>query len=459
MLDSGLTIVWINDAYAHVTMRKPDEIIGRYLFDAFPADLESDSYRQLSKSLQRVIETAERDEIALIHYPIQNPDGTMSDRYWSATHTPIRDADGNVSHVLQHTVDVTELHELRTLRDNAGLVQRAREVEKRSEAARAQLERIRNTVEQAPGFVAILAGPDHRFELANAAYRELIGGRDPLGKPVAEALPEVVEQGFVNLLDRVYQSGESFVGRRVEVRLRGEREGELENRVVDFIYHPIAGPEGAVSAIFVQGYDVTDQARADEQQRVMINELNHRVKNTLAIVQGLAKQSFRTVAGGDAAYQVFNRRLEALSAAHGLLTDRKWEAARLSDVLRTAVVAAVGDRAERCHVHGDDSELGPQTAVSLAMLVHELLTNAIKYGALSVDGGRIDITARVDADLPVPMMTLVWRESGGPRVVPPETAGFGTRLIRRGIANHKDAVVNIDYAPDGLICEIVAAAQ
>ncbi len=459
VFDSQFNIAWLNDAYARVTMREKAELIGRNLFEAFPVDPQSDSYRQLSGSLHRVLDSGERDEIALIHYPIENPDGTMQSRYWSATHSPLRDASGTVVHILQHTVDVTELQELRTLRDNAGLVSRARAVERSSDEMREQLARMRTMVEQAPGFVAIVAGEHHRFELANAAYRRLVGERELLGKTVAEAMPEVIDQGFVDVLDGVFRSGEPFVGKAVQVRLNNEAGDAEEDRYLDFIYQPITGPDGKVGAIFVQGYDVTDEVRADEQQRILINELNHRVKNTLAIVKGLAMQSFRAVAEGERAYKVFNQRLDALAAAHSLLTERKWEAARLFEVVGRALRATAGARIDHCTVHGEDSELGPQTAVALAMLIHELATNAIKYGALSVEAGAVEIATSIDRSGSEALLRLVWQEQGGPPVAVPAHTGFGTKLIRRGIANHRSADATLEFAAGGVICTIVAAVR
>ncbi len=459
LFDPELRIVWLNDAYARVTMRDKAEVVGRLLFEAFPADPESDSYRQLTGSLQRVLDSGERDEIALIHYPIRNPDGTMQSRYWSATHSPLLGDDGAVSFILQHTVDVTELQELRTARDNAGLVSRARAVEERNAQVREQLARMRTMVEQAPGFVALVAGEHHRFELANAAYRRLVGERELLGKTVSEALPEVIEQGFVDVLDGVFRSGEPFVGKAVQVRLSNEAGDQDEERFLDFVYQPITGPDGTVGAIFVQGHDVTDQVRANEQQRVLINELNHRVKNTLAIVKGLAMQSFRTVAEGEQANRVFNQRLDALAAAHSLLTERKWEAAQLFDVLHSALGATAGTQVDRCKILGEDIELGPQTAVALAMLIHELATNAIKYGALSTDTGTVDIATSIDRSGAEPLMRLVWREQGGPAVAEPARSGFGTKLIRRGIANHRGADTALEFDAGGVVCTIVAAVR
>jgi two-component sensor histidine kinase len=348
---------------------------------------------------------------------------------------------------------------LRTLRDNAGLVSRARAVERNHAEAREQVSRMRKMVEQAPDFVALVVGEFHRFELANAAYRQLVGGRELLGKTVAEALPEVIDQGFIEVLDGVYRSGEPFVGKAVPVRLHNDAGDPVEDRYLDFVYQPITGPEGNISAIFVQGYDVTDQVRADEQQRILINELNHRVKNTLAIVQSLAMQSFKSISGGPEAYKVFNRRLDALAAAHSLLTERKWEAARLFEVVTSAMDATVGAQSNRWTMSGTDSDLGPQTAVALAMLIHQLATNAIKYGALATDFGTVDITTTMDMSGSEPMMRLVWREQGGPEVVPPTRTGFGTKLIRRGIANHRLADATLEFAAGGVVCTIVAAVR
>lgn len=126
---------------------------------------------------------------------------------------------------------------------------------------------LRGLFEQAPGFMAVLSGPQHVFGMANAAYHRLVGHRDILGKPVREALPEVVEQGFVELLDRVHATGQPFVGRSIRVLLEREPGEPSEERYVDFVYQPIIGPGGATSGIFVQGHDVTEQKRAEEALR------------------------------------------------------------------------------------------------------------------------------------------------------------------------------------------------
>ncbi|USA40530.1 sensor histidine kinase [Pelagerythrobacter marinus] len=463
VLDRDLVIVWMNDAYLRVTMRERDDIVGKTMFDAFPSPEDSDSHRQLRASFARVLETREVDEIALIRYDIRNPDGSMDAHYWSATHTPFLGKDGEVAYILQHTVNVTELHGLRRLRDEVDVIRRAAAVELRNRGLEEESQQLKRLLEQAPGFVCVLQGPEHRFVMANAAYRRLIGDRPLLGLRVIEALPEVVEQGFVDLLDEVRASGRPYFGSREKIALRNRPDAEPEQLYLEFIYQPIFDEDGEVSGVFVQGHDVTEEVEAEERQRLLINELNHRVKNTLAIVQGLAQQSFaRAEQPGERALESFSARLSALASAHNLLTACNWEAADLRELITGALEATAGPANDRYRVDGPDVVLRPQPAVALAMIVHELSTNAIKYGALSCAEGRIAVSWRIvpagDAgdDRPgAPTLVIDWAESGGPPVSPPEREGFGSRLIRRGLGD-RGGKVELDYRPEGLRCRIEA---
>lgn len=460
LLDGQFRIRWMNDAYLRATMRRREDILGRAMFDAFPSTPGSESFRLLDSSLRRTFETGQPDEIALIRYDIASPDGTMEQRYWSATHTPMRGHDGRVAYVLQHTVDVTELHGLRRLRDETGVVQRAHAVQTRNLDLLEETSHFKNLFEQAPGFIAILTGREHRFVLANRAYREMVGRQDIIGLSVAEAIPEVIEQGFVAVLDQVLATGQPYLARREKVLLAGDGPASGRAFYLNFIFQPIAGQDGEITGVFVQGHDETEEVEAEERQALMINELNHRVKNTLAIVQGLAMQSFRQIPGSEAARATFDARLRALSAAHNLLTERKWEASRLSDTVRNSVEATTGVEAERFRFDGPDIMLAPQTAVSLAMLLHELSTNAIKYGALSQPGGTVNVTWTIEpAGQDGDRLCIDWRESGGPPVQPPTRRGFGTRLIERGMSGELGSEVRLDFRPEGLRCEITACLR
>jgi PAS domain S-box-containing protein len=455
VVDRTLSLVWMNDAYLTVTMRRRDDIVGRKMFDAFPSDPDSESHRLLSGSLRRVLQSGEADELALIRYDIAAADGSMDERYWSATHTPLHDAEGSVAYILQHTVDVTELESLRRLRDEVHLVKRADAVQTRNSDLAQESERLRGLFEQAPGFVAVVAGADHVFQMVNAAYRTLAAQREVVGKSVAEALPEVVDQGFLELLDTVRQTGQPYVGKRERVVLKREDHDDLEERYLDFIYQPVLR-DGAVSGIIVQGHDVTDEVAASEAQRLLINELNHRVKNTLAIVQGLAAQSFRDLPEAEHARRTFDARLNALAAAHSLLVERNWETARLDAIVSRSIAATAGSDISRISLEGPDLSLAPQVAVSLAMIVHELSTNAIKHGALSNDSGRVAVTWTAEPTDTRAVLSIDWRESGGPPVSQPDRRGFGSRLIERGLSSEGGSEVTLSFLPTGLHCHMEA---
>lgn len=450
VLDRELRLVDMNEAYLRVTQRSREDLIGRAMFEAFPSDPDSDSHRQLSESFARVLATGQTDELAHIRYDIPNPDGTAGVEYWSATHTPLLDASGEVELILQHTVNITHLAADKRPRAEAGIIERAQFVERRARDTARETEQMRSLLEQTPGFMAVATGPDHRFLMTNAAYRRLLGGRPLVGRTVAEAIPEVVEQGFGDVLDRVFSSGEPYFGQREKVVFHDEGAAEPRETYLEFIFQPIRTDGDEVWGIFIQGHDVTEEVEAEERQRLLINELNHRVKNTLAIVQGLAQQTFGKQADGR--FEIFSARLAALAGAHNLLTDSTWESADLRELVYSSLEATAGVDIARCDLDGTPVTLSPQLALSLAMIIHELSTNAIKYGALSSPSGRVRVAWSVQCKADARQLMLDWQESGGPAVVPPARQGFGTRLIRRGLSGQ--GVSTLEYNPSGVHCRI-----
>lgn len=201
--------------------------------------------------------------------------------------------------------------------------------------------------------------------------------------------------------------------------------------------------------------DVTDRQRWEEHQRLLINELNHRVKNTLAIVQGLAQQSLRADAPREAAFARFEARLTALATAHSLLTSSNWEDAALDQVARGAVDAATGETGQRVRIEGPRATVRPQTAVALSLALHELCTNALKHGALSTPAGGVDLTWTLTGADPR-MLRLSWREQGGPEVQSPRGKGFGRRLLEQGLARELGGVVELQFQQSGVNCVIEA---
>jgi PAS domain S-box-containing protein len=257
VLDRDLTYVAANRAYREVTGRSAEELIGRRITDVFPhnpADPRNESRLRLEASIERVFATGERDVLPLIHYRIP-VDGTEREYYWSATHTPLRDAAGTVAHVLQHTVNVTDLH-----KSHATPLQVA-------EMMQDSLRRVLDLLEQAPGFYAFLAGPQHVFEIANRAYSQMVGGRPLIGKPVRDALPEI-DPRFYAMLDHVYATGEPSAGNATRIELR-DADGSVRDIYVDFVYQLIRDPNGAPLGVFVSGTQLAFETEARHLVKVL----------------------------------------------------------------------------------------------------------------------------------------------------------------------------------------------
>ncbi|MEZ0169437.1 sensor histidine kinase [Microvirga sp. TS319] len=243
-------------------------------------------------------------------------------------------------------------------------------------------------------------------------------------------------------------------GRTIEYEFRAKLPGGEERWIYDrsrVIYDTEGTPLYMIGACL----DITGRKRAEERQSLLIHELNHRVKNTLATVQSLAVQTIRSSPDPEAFRSNFMARLMALSATHDLLTRTYWESASLREVLEVELRPHGGIDHRRITVRGEPVKLRPQQALSLGMAFHELATNATKYGALSSPDGNLTIAWRVETpDAGSRRLLIDWREQGGPPVTKPKRQGFGTRLIDRSIAHELGGCVEANYAPTGLECRI-----
>ncbi|MCJ2092033.1 sensor histidine kinase [Methylobacterium sp. J-072] len=212
--------------------------------------------------------------------------------------------------------------------------------------------------------------------------------------------------------------------------------------------------EGAMIADALTGA-ADELARRAEAHRLLVDELNHRVKNTLATVQSMAAQSLKNLgAGAEVGREAFEARLLSLSRAHDVLTRESWIGADLRGIADQAFRPFQGEAA-RVTLAGPDLRLPPEMALALTMILHELCTNAVKYGALSVPGGRASFDWALEADLGGGRtLRITWRERGGPPVATPSRRGFGTRLLERGLAGRDSAT--LAYEPGGLVYAAVA---
>jgi two-component sensor histidine kinase len=199
--------------------------------------------------------------------------------------------------------------------------------------------------------------------------------------------------------------------------------------------------------------DISTRKDAEIHLKLMVDELNHRVKNTLAVVQSIAQLTFKEGAVTRDATSAFLGRLTSLAVAHNLLTGTHWEKASLAEVVR-AVMQGCSAQVGRHRASGPVVILSPAQCISMSMALHELCINALKYGSLSQQHGGVDITWEVLADSEPPRLRLIWREHDGPAVSPPTHRGFGSMMLEKALPYELDGKANIEFKPTGVVCTI-----
>jgi two-component sensor histidine kinase len=215
---------------------------------------------------------------------------------------------------------------------------------------------------------------------------------------------------------------------------------------------PLRDSEGQLTGAINMLVDITERKEAERRQKLLIDELNHRVKNTLATVQSLVAQTARSTDDIVEFQKAIEGRILALSHAHNQLSQRRWADAELSQLLRSGLEPYLAKG--NVVLSGEPIRIPPRVALMISMAVHELATNAAKYGALSSSAGRIDISWAAKANGAAPRLWLCWLEQNGPPVVKPRHQGFGTRLLERGIEMELGGSTLIEFAPAGIQCEI-----
>jgi PAS domain S-box-containing protein len=298
VVDPSLKIVCANRAYLVATQRALSDIMGRVLWDVYPTD--PITLGQLGESFDRVIRTRQPDTISLLRFDVAVPATNgreFEKRYWSIKHIPVLNAAGDVEAVLQHPVDVTELERLKEVApaardldlrpEHVRIFERARESSQSSLALRAESEQLRRLFAQAPSFMAVLRGPEHRFDLANQAYERLANVRPLVGRTIREVFDAQEGVVFFDLLDQAYATGETYVGRGLEFNLQ---EGATGTRrcLLDFVYQPMRNAAGEVTGIFIEGNDVTELrdtldtlAQREARLRLVVeNAMDHAILTT-----------------------------------------------------------------------------------------------------------------------------------------------------------------------------------
>ncbi|KXF74736.1 histidine kinase [Paramesorhizobium deserti] len=353
----------------------------------------------------------------------ERPDGTRVP--FIPYPTPLRDADGRLVGAINMLVDVTE--------------------QKKAEEYAGRLAAIVEFSDDA----IVSKDAQGVIQTWNAGAERLFGyeAAEVIGKPVNILIPPDRQEEEPEILDRI-RRGDRVVPYET-VRMR--KDGSLID--VSLTVSPLKDGRGKVIGASKIARDITAKRRHEERRQLLVNELNHRVKNTLAMVQSLASQSFRGEAHSPA-FQQFESRLIALSRAHDVLTREDWEGIQLDELIVHTIAPICVRPEERVRVSGPVLRLRPKLALSLSMAFHELCTNAAKYGALSNDTGCIEIDWQAVGADGTRRLQLRWEEFGGPEVQLPTRKGFGSRLLERALHREFDAQVALSFAPSGVVCEI-----
>lgn len=294
--------------------------------------------------------------------------------------------------------------------------------------------------------------PGNPVIFANDAFLELTGYRRE----------KVLGASFNSLMARGIGSSEAAM---IEAAFAGtaDCEPEICYRRFDettfwasLFISPVCDPDGVVVQHFVSFADETGHRNKQIHCEMLIDELNHRVKNTLATVQSIARQAVRNSTDPATIRESIESRIFALSLSHDLLSDHNWEGATLQDLIDAALkpFGVANGRAERFTIEGVDLLLPPKATLALGIALHELATNAVKYGAFSNDTGTIRISWIVTPSKPEKRLILTWQENNGPVVVPPTHKGFGSRVLERGLAHELEGEVWLDYRPQGVVATI-----
>ena len=435
-------IVFANEAFIRLTGYSREEVLGHNCrFLQGPAT-DPAGIARLRDAIRRRAEI----EMEIINH---RKDGST---FWNRVLiSPVFDEDGRLSYFFASQLDVTlERDRMVRLENDRALLER--EVERRSRDLRLSDERMRFILSSARLGSWTLDLDDMRLTCSDICKRNF--GRSPAdpfsyddlrGAVVSDDLPQV-EQALASVLaDGSDYTAEYRIrtpaGETRWLLARGRAHVDANDRVV------------SISGMII---DLTDNKRNEEQRLILTAELKHRVKNSMATVQAIVTQSLRNAASVAEAQRVVTARLQSLASAHDLLTRENWNSATLPEIVAAATGAFENPQHPRFQIHGPDLKMPPRVTMALMLALHELSTNAVKYGALSGPSGHVVIDWHVFKHASDEMIELRWHEFGGPPVSEPSRRGFGSRLIETVLAAELGGQASLDYRASGLVFKVVA---
>ncbi|CAO4136392.1 PAS domain S-box protein [Methylorubrum extorquens] len=422
-------VIYADENFARIYTVDPEHAAHGAPLSAYIKNFHPDDMPAFQTELDRLL-SGEQEQFSC-EYRVRQPDGSYL--WLLARGRLIRDEDGAAVRFAGASVDITA---------NKLAEQRARQSESR----------FRQLTELAPGIIWMGHQDGSVSYLNDFWYRYT-------GQTPEQALPhgwaEVIHPDDVQHLAEAWSHArENGIQYNTEARLRRH----------DGAYHwfliraePLRDERGQITGWLGNDIDIQDRKEAEEHQRLLTGELQHRVKNTLAMVQAIAAQTFRGATDLNEAQDAFAARLISLGRAHDILTQASWTAAPIGDVVQGALSVHAQSGTSRIRTSGLNVFLAAKPALALAMALHELATNAAKYGALSTESGSVELRWHVIHEGESKRFCLTWSEQGGPPILTqPTRKGFGSRLIERSFAAEVGGEVKLTYAPSGLICRLEA---
>lgn len=315
-------------------------------------------------------------------------------------------------------------------------------------AAAAESERVGQAVMASAGSAVVVCDAQGIITHANMAVRAVHDG-NPVGRSFAEAFPLefALGAGFIEPADVVAVGIAGNSVKAVEAALM--RPSRVQDVLVSVA--PLRLSAGAVSGCAITMIDMTERKAVEKRQVLLMRELDHRVKNTLTLVLSIASRTVNGAVDLPDFHRKFTRRIEALAATHNLLAEGSWRRLTLEEVVTAELSPYVASGGPRVNLVDVNFRVSPDTAIALGLVFHELVTNAVKYGALSNDSGSISLTGQ---RLSSGNLELIWRERGGPRVEAPTRKGFGQTLIARSLGSSGGAGTSVEFHPEGVVCRM-----
>jgi len=416
--DRDLRYSWVHNPRLGLS---PEDIIGHTDREIIPAE----AYDAVAAPKLRAMETGAPET-----FEVELPEGE-STTWFRIDIMPTADMDGNITGILSTGIDITRSKRLEEMR--ASLNQRLAETVQRFKLAL-----------QTKDIVVFEQDQD-------LVYRWTNTNESPFGAIVGKTDGDLFSgAALADLSELKRQVIRTDQPAKTEVSLTAD---DGSARTYEVYVEPRQATGTTSKGVVSAAVDITDRKENERRMRLVMRELTHRSKNLLAVVTAIARQTSRDAGSMEEFSSVFGQRLQSLAAAQDLIVAENWEGVDLAELISSQLAHYAPADGSRIRVEGPAIKLNPEATQTLGLALHELATNAAKYGALSKDSGKIDISWQMSETDPDkgPVLSFLWQESGGPKVKKPKRRGFGRTVIERNVTGMLGAEVDVDFAEEGLI--------